>query len=524
VRKSALLIEECLKVCDAILALKPGTAEAYQIKGNAYHVMSNVESDEHQRFNLIGKAISCLEKSVSMAPDSSEIWYDLGIAVNKVWWLNRQKVIDCFRKSADLNPKSAKAHAALALSLWWGERSRTIMEEYWRAVKLGSEDPSVLRVLSRLSSPYLMELFYRESIRNVPPIAKAPFLLGISWALPKYGEPQVKYYEKIVHQDRHSADDHRIMAWIYDDLDQVAKAAKNFQIYNESAGYIDRVDHLMDQKFQHRVVKGYSRLSPWAYLSLGRASVNRDDAAALFKKAIDLDSSLAVSQFLLASLYAEKKEWVDAEKWLTKVLGMPPTDEFALLNSHLHLMLVYGRTGKIREAMKEYESAMALDSAYTTFSMRDGMFGSGYHPAYFTVDEPLDVGFVSTAHDKHIASMMNVWSSWGYYHARWVWDRKCKMFFEKAIELDPKNLEAYFGLAKLQNEQFRYDDAVQTIRKVLALYPDNARAHHELGVCLVGKNLLDQAFQELNKAEAMGYFEARMMLDIVRESQSKKGE
>jgi superkiller protein 3 len=66
--------------------------------------------------------------------------------------------------------------------------------------------------------------------------------------------------------------------------------------------------------------------------------------------------------------------------------------------------------------------------------------------------------------------------------------------YNKAMELDPKcAARAYRGLGCALTRQDKYDDAVVALRAALRLEPNNAVAHHNLGLCLQAKGDLDGA-------------------------------
>ena len=63
------------------------------------------------------------------------------------------------------------------------------------------------------------------------------------------------------------------------------------------------------------------------------------------------------------------------------------------------------------------------------------------------------------------------------------------MSCEKAVELNPKDAEAYNNLSVSLNELGRFNDAIVNSMKSISLKPDYAEAYYNMGI----------AFQELGK-------------------------
>jgi tetratricopeptide (TPR) repeat protein len=83
--------------------------------------------------------------------------------------------------------------------------------------------------------------------------------------------------------------------------------------------------------------------------------------------------------------------------------------------------------------------------------------------------------------------------------------------FRKAIELNPKNENAYIGLGRHYREQGKPSQAEDAFKKAIELNPKNERAYAELGWCYQKQGKLSQAadvfkkFIELNPESDMAY-------------------
>ena len=72
--------------------------------------------------------------------------------------------------------------------------------------------------------------------------------------------------------------------------------------------------------------------------------------------------------------------------------------------------------------------------------------------------------------------------------------------YEKAIELEPKNLMALVSLARLHDRQGSPDQAIATYQKALQAHPKSALVHNDLGLCYARKRDLPSAVSMLHKA------------------------
>jgi tetratricopeptide (TPR) repeat protein len=72
--------------------------------------------------------------------------------------------------------------------------------------------------------------------------------------------------------------------------------------------------------------------------------------------------------------------------------------------------------------------------------------------------------------------------------------------YQKALEIDPKCVEAHSALANLYLSQDDYDRAIATYQRGLQLIPNSAPLWFEAGVCYCRKKDFPQALQCLSKA------------------------
>lgn len=72
--------------------------------------------------------------------------------------------------------------------------------------------------------------------------------------------------------------------------------------------------------------------------------------------------------------------------------------------------------------------------------------------------------------------------------------------YKKALEIDPKNLEAMRGLARVYENSGDHEQAIQTFRKATAKQPKEPCVWHDLGMCHAKHKEWDPALECLRKA------------------------
>lgn len=74
---------------------------------------------------------------------------------------------------------------------------------------------------------------------------------------------------------------------------------------------------------------------------------------------------------------------------------------------------------------------------------------------------------------------------------------------DKALALDPQNLDALMAYAHLLDRQGRFPDAVEKYQTACRLHPQYPGAFNDLGLCLARMHRLEQSLDPLNQAIAL---------------------
>ena len=75
--------------------------------------------------------------------------------------------------------------------------------------------------------------------------------------------------------------------------------------------------------------------------------------------------------------------------------------------------------------------------------------------------------------------------------------------YQKALEIDSKNLPAILGLAHLLDRQNKLAEATAQYELAVRLHPKSATAHNDLGLCHARRGMYDRATESLRHASAL---------------------
>ena len=72
--------------------------------------------------------------------------------------------------------------------------------------------------------------------------------------------------------------------------------------------------------------------------------------------------------------------------------------------------------------------------------------------------------------------------------------------YKRALEVDPKHLEATLGMAHLRDRQDRLAEATEFYAKAARQHPNSSMAQNDLGLCYARQRMLDKSVTALNRA------------------------
>lgn len=224
-----------------------------------------------------------------------------------------------------------------------------------------------------------------------------------------------------------------------------------------------------------------------AYIGIGNCYGilnGQNNAEAAFKKAIDIAPENSKPYVSLALLYINCNRPLDAISAYSKAAS------------------IYLNRKNIQEALGCYEQVNKIDPNYSL-----ALVGSG--DCHFQLENyelaidlyrraldviPLDKSLKALPTNVNLTAMVNV--KLGDCHAK-IWNvRQAEQYYLLAIELEPDFYLAYIVLAHhYWTNEDRYNDAIQTYQKALAIDARDLTVYFSLGMCHFGLKNYSEAIE-----------------------------
>jgi len=232
--------------------------------------------------------------------------------------------------------------------------------------------------------------------------------------------------------------------------------------------------------------------------------INTQDGFNLWSDTYDrqLDDIFAVQEDIASSVAGALK--------VTLLGNKPPvsasrTKDVEAYNAFLQGRYFFARRSKedLEKSISYYESAIQRDPDYATawvgmaevhHRQADNGYlpmDEGYRMARQEVERALTLdGNLSSAHAE---------LGWIQTHYDWDW-QGASASYQRALTMDPGNVNALIGAAVLAFSQGKFDDAIELDYRVIRLNPLSVPAHHNLGFHAYYAGRLDEASTSLKKA------------------------
>ena len=160
-------------------------------------------------------------------------------------------------------------------------------------------------------------------------------------------------------------------------------------------------------------------------------------AGILCNKILNIDPNHFDTIFLMSNIFAVKKDFDNARKYLHKGASIQPQNMSVLNN----LGTAYKELGKIQESINYYEKVLEIDS-------------------------------------KHVNANYNLGSI--YYELKKL--DKSKNYLEKTVKIQPNYALAFFSLGNTLSELKEYKKAKESYERALEIRPNFVSAHNNLGL------------------------------------------
>ena len=257
----------------------------------------------------------------------------------------------------------------------------------------------------------------------------------------------------------------------------------------------EQIERCSEKPALSRQKVGSTLQSGFALYKQGRL----DDAERLYREILTSDADNVNALHLLATLLAQKMQFVESVELLRKAAGIAP-DNPLIFNNYGNAL---SALKKHEEALLRYEKAIAIKPDYAeAYGNRANVLKElqRYEEALQNYEKAL---FIKPNYPAACYGLGNTYMELKRYE-------EALHCFESAIELDPHYVDAHCNRGNMLKEMQRHEDALASFKKALALKPDAAELHYNIANTCFEVGEYEEALHSYNKAIALknGYHKA----------------
>jgi len=222
---------------------------------------------------------------------------------------------------------------------------------------------------------------------------------------------------------------------------------------------------------------------------------NLDRAIAAFRNALDSDPNYALALTGLGEAYLAKFARTREAQWLTKAQEdnrRAIALDSSLAPAYINLSILYARTGRFQDAVREARTALDLDplsaNAYRTLA------NAHAHAGQLDDAEETFRQAISLRPDFWLA-----YSDLGVFYVNHNRFEDAVPPFEKVVELTPDNDTGYRNLAAVNQMLGRYDDAEKLLDRAVEINP-SAETLSNLGTLYFSQQRFPEAVRSYERA------------------------
>jgi protein O-GlcNAc transferase len=270
-------------------------------------------------------------------------------------------------------------------------------------------------------------------------------------------------------------------------------AVTNLALAYEQSGAPDKAIPLFRQaELQSASAKPPATLAPLELAAFARAlaaSGKPDEAIEKMHSAVVGDDSNAELHDALGSLFAQQKQWPQAQNEFERAVELNPN----LPAAHLHLGVTLESTQQVDAAVEQLRLATQLAPNDAVAHME-----SGRALAMANQDDAAQSAFKRALELN--PSLIDATYQLALTLQRAGDEQQAIPLFRKTIEAQPQNAAALsnLGLALVQTGNAK--EAIPLFQRALARTPNDATAHQDLGVAYLQQSDLDDAVREFRTA------------------------
>ena len=299
-----------------------------------------------------------------------------------------------------------------------------------------------------------------------------------------------------------------------DDSNAMAQAGLGVSLYKmkrfeEGFASMDRALSLDPDSPRLRSLHG---LAARALKALGRF----DAAEKRLLRAVEIEPEEVSPLVELSELYIAQQRYEEADEHLRRARRLAPRNAAVLQN----VAEMRRKQGRHEKALQSYRAVLAVDPEFAMAhaGMGDALFRL---ERYEEAIDALDRSVTLQPHPPTATARLVLMGS----ASRAVDRRDAAVgYFERAVEIDPRNAEALDHLAMTRFEEKRYAEALELYRTLLEVQPESAQTLSNLGSTLYYLNRPEDSLRSFERALSLNPLleSARASVVRLRESLGKR--
>ncbi|AOY84033.1 tetratricopeptide repeat protein [Moorena producens JHB] len=428
-----------------------------------------------------GQAVACCRQALKRQPDSGEFNVLLGFALAAQG--KRSQAIYAYSKAVQLQPEQAQTHACL------GE------------------------LYSQLKDFSTAEWHYQQAVWLQPGQAEYHYNLGITRHKLWEWDAAKESYQQAIALNPKDAKAHYHLGVLYGERGQLEKATNSYrQAITNQPDYLSAYNNLGCVLFELKQFEaakavyqqgidqqGIDHNPKWGtlYNNLGKvlqAQGKAGEALVAYSSAIELNPELKSAYLNLGRLWQQKGNYAVAVQYFERLLRLDPEQILTYSECASALMA----QGKLALAFDYLRKAIALQPAFVeAYCQRaKGLPGQDI----LERSQIYCSGFLSALRNKEdtFQVCLYLWQTYLYlgdtlfeYGAA----KQAEKYYQKALQIQPDQVELYIRLGDCLAEQQRLDAAVMTYHMGLALQPAHPHIYLRLGQVLSKQKRFQQALE-----------------------------
>jgi tetratricopeptide (TPR) repeat protein/capsular polysaccharide biosynthesis protein len=424
--------------------------KALDLKPDWPEVHYNLGNVFHQQGNLLG-AIDCYRSAIAQKPDYLLAFYNLAVVLDQNNQL--EAAIDTYRQAIALQPDYVEAYSNLGVILLKQDRAAEAIEIYQRAIEIKPDWATPHNNLGQVfheKSPEKAIASYRTAIELEPDMVLAHYNLGKAWQLQGEHSAAVACFDRVVELEPQHISGYTDAGFSLMVLGKIASAMPYFQ-------------QAIAQKPDF--VEAYCRLQERPQVG------NLEDD--------ELSRAIAACDRFLAALMGRKKE----EGRRKKEEGREKKEE---------------GIRKKEEGRRKKEEGRRKKEENTQCPMPNAQCPMP--------DSPLPIAEICDNLAEIYLHLGNALTEYGGYES-------AAAYYQKALQIQPKNTELYWRLGNCLVHQKQLNAAIAVYHMVLAIQPALPQVYFELAKVLEKQGRWERAidyYQKVLELQFHGYSQPQL--------------